>query len=431
MVAEAPPPDFDRRCIPRPALAEFIASEIAATKSRPLAVLMVNISRPRHFESLTRTSAWDVKLRVIDSRIAGVLRATDRYARLSDEKLCIVLPVLASGAQAMLAAARITSMLQEPAIGDTGEVTVRSSVGITIYPDHGSDGDELVRGADMASQVAADRGEDFHTLLPEERVDMPRMDADTEGQLMHAIRNNELVVHYQPQVDFKTRRCMGVEALLRWPSAAIRQVTTAMAISVAEQAGLIAPLTFAVINTVLRDAVRLRKQRVDLMWSINLSTKMLSDLELPEIVLQAIETWDFPADRVTFEITEGVMIGDIERSLTVLNRLRALGCELSIDDFGTGYSSLAYMKRFPVQELKIDKSFVANMLTSQGDRQIVQTVIDLSHNFSLRVVAEGVETVETFDELKTMGCDYAQGYLFSPALALDDFADWLKRHHGH
>ena len=200
----------------------------------------------------------------------------------------------------------------------------------------------------------------------------------------------------------------------------------ATAIAIAEQGGLIAPLTIGVINMVLRDAVRMRRGGVDLNLSINLSTRMLTDLEIPDIIMQAIETWDIPPDRLTFEITESVMIGDIERSLAILNRLRDMGVRLSIDDFGTGYSSLAYMKRFPVQELKIDKSFVANMLTSKGDRQIVQSVIDLSHNFALQVVAEGVETSEMFEELKVMGCDVAQGFLFSPALGYEDFLDWLK-----
>ena len=144
------------------------------------------------------------------------------------------------------------------------------------------------------------------------------------------------------------------------------------------------------------------------------------------MVQQAIDTWDVPADRLTFEITESAMIGDVERSLLVLSRLRDMGIRLSIDDFGTGYSSLAYMKRFPVHELKIDKMFVANMLTSRGDQQIVQSVIDLSHNFSLQAVAEGVENGQTLDELKAMGCDIAQGYLFSRALPYDEFVLWLK-----
>ena len=309
---------------------------------------------------------------------------------------------------------------------DVMDVAIRASIGIAIWPEHGEDADELVRGADMAAHIAAENGEEFHVLAPEDRRELQDLDADTESRLLQAIRENELLVYYQPQIDFSSGRCIGAEALLRWPASAMAQVSTATAIAIAEAGGLIAPLTIGVINTVLRDAVRQRREGIDLNLSINLSTRMLSDVEIPDIILQAIDTWDIPPEKLTFEITESVMIGDIERSLSVLNRLRDLGVRLSIDDFGTGYSSLAYMKRFPVQELKIDKSFVAHMLTSPGDRQIVQSVIDLSHNFGLQVVAEGVETIETFDELKAMGCDVAQGFLFSRALPYDEFIDWVK-----
>jgi EAL domain-containing protein (putative c-di-GMP-specific phosphodiesterase class I) len=214
--------------------------------------------------------------------------------------------------------------------------------------------------------------------------------------------------------------------LLRWKASGVSDVSPGAAISIAEHAGFIAPLTFAVINTVLRHAADFRRKGVHVNLSVNISTQMLADVEMPDIVQQAIDTWDVPADRLTFEITESAMIGDVERSLLVLSRLRDMGIRLSIDDFGTGYSSLAYMKRFPVHELKIDKMFVANMLTSRGDQQIVQSVIDLSHNFSLQAVAEGVENGQTLDELKAMGCDIAQGYLFSRALPYDEFVLWLK-----
>ena len=194
----------------------------------------------------------------------------------------------------------------------------------------------------------------------------------------------------------------------------------------AERAGFIAPLTFAVINTVLRQAAEFRREGVDVNLSVNISTRMLADMEMPDLVQRAIDTWDVPADRLTFEITETAMIDDVARSLQLLARLRDMGVRLSMDDFGTGYSSLAYLQRLPLHELKIDKTFVANMLTSRGDRQIVQSVIDLSHNFSLQAVAEGVEDRPTFDALKAMECDVAQGYLFSPALPYAEFVHWFK-----
>jgi diguanylate cyclase (GGDEF)-like protein len=416
----------DSRRIARSALAAYIKTEIANSMSKPLAVLMVNLLRSKHFESITRVSAWELALQQIDVRVARILRALDRYARLSEEKLCIVLPGLANGTQAVLAATRIVSALQEPFNAEAKDISVRASVGIAIWPDHGNDADELVRCADMAAHIAAKGGENYHVIRPDDHSDIKMLDGDTERQLLRAIRQNELSVHYQPQIEIGTGRCIGAEALLRWAASGIADVSTDAVISIAEHAGLIAPLTFAVINTVLRDAVNFRREGVDVNLSVNISTEILADLEMPDIVQQAIDTWDVPANSLTFEITESVMIGDVERSLLVLTRLRDMGIRLSIDDFGTGYSSLAYMKRFPVHELKIDKIFVANMLTSLGDRQIVQSVIDLSHNFSLQVVAEGVENGQTFEELKAMGCDIAQGYLFSRALAYGEFVRWLK-----
>ncbi|MFS8086890.1 MAG: EAL domain-containing protein, partial [Acidobacteriota bacterium] len=374
-IPEGQPAGSDSRRIVREALAAYIKAEIANSMSKPFAVLMVNLLRSKQFESITQVSAWDVALQQIDARVARILRAPDRYARLSEEKLCIVLPGLASGSQAVLAATRIVSALEEPFDAETKGISVRASVGIAIWPEHGSDADELVRCADIAAHIAAGGGDSYHIIRPDDREEFRMLDGDTERELLRAIRQNELSVHYQPQIEIATGRCIGAEALLRWKASGIADISTDAVIGIAERAGLIAPLTFAVINMVLRDAVSFRREGVDVNLSVNISTNVLADLEMPDIVQQAIDTWDAPANSLTFEITESVMIGDVERSLLVLTRLRDMGIRLSIDDFGTGYSSLAYMKRFPVHELKIDKIFVANMLTSRGDRQIVQSVI--------------------------------------------------------
>src|SRR6266571_4807621 len=371
----------DPRRIARTALAAYIKAEIADSTGKPLAVLMVNLSRSKQFEPITRVSAWESTLRQIDVRIAQILRAPDRYARLSDEKLCAVLPGLANGTQAVLAAIRILSALKNPLDAEAKGVPVRASVGIAICPDHGRDADELVSCADIAAHIAVESEDGYHVIRPEDRSEAGILYGDIEGQLLHAIGLNELPVHYQPQIEISTGRCVGAEALLRWKASGVSDVSPGAAISIAEHAGFIAPLTFAVINTVLRHAADFRRKGVHVNLSVNISTQMLADVEMPDIVQQAI---------------------------------------------GTGDSSLAYMKRFPVHELKIDKMFVANMLTSRGDQQIVRSVIDLSHNFSLQAVAEGVENGQTFDELKAMGCDIAQGYLFSRALPYDEFVLWLK-----
>ena len=416
----------ERRRIARSMLASCIAEAMAGHSGRALAVLMVHLSRPKHFEPVTRAQAWESVMQQIDARIGKLLRDTDRFARLSDEKICVLLPGLGSGAQAALAAVRILSALHEPLGDDPNEPAAQAWVGIAAWPDHGRDADELVDCADIAARIASKGVDGYHFFRPEDRGGAGDSQREVESQLIAAIRLNELPVYYQPQIEIRSGRCVGAEALLRWKASGTADLPPGALIGIAERAGYIAPLTFAVIHTVLRHAAELRKEGVDLNLSVNISTRMLADMELPDILQQAIDTWDVPAGRLTLEITESAMIGDVERSLQLLTRLRDMGVRLSVDDFGTGYSSLAYLKRLPLHELKIDKIFVANMLTSRGDRQIVQSVIDLSHNFSLRAVAEGVEDRPTFDELKAMGCDLAQGYLFSPALSYAELVRWVN-----
>ena len=418
------PSDWHR--IARSALAACIRDGIAGLSGGQLAVLVVYLSRPKHFEPVTRTQAWESTLQQINARIGQCLRDADRYARLSDEKLCVVLSGLASGAQAVLAAVRILSALQDTFHDDAKSISAQACVGIAICPDHARDADELVTCADTAAGIASKSEDGYHVFRPEDRSDPGNSYGEIEGQLINAIRLNELPVYYQPQIEVGTGRCVGAEALLRWKASGTVDVPPGALIRMAERAGFIAPLTFAVINTVLRQAAEFRREGVDVNLSVNISTRMLADMEMPDLVQRAIDTWDVPADRLTFEITETAMIDDIARSLQLLARLRDMGVRLSMDDFGTGYSSLAYLQRLPLHELKIDKTFVANMLTSRGDRQIVQSVIDLSHNFSLQAVAEGVEDRPTFDALKAMECDVAQGYLFSPALPYAEFVHWFK-----
>ena len=416
--------------ITRSALAACIRDGITELSDRHLAVLVVHFARPKHYDPVSRMQAWELTLQQIDERIGRRLRDADRYARLSDEKLCVVLADLASGAQAVLAAVRILSALQEPLDQDAKNIPARPCVGIALYPAHARDADDLVACADVAAGIAVKSEDGYHVFRPEDRGDVGSSYGEIESQLINAIRLNELPVYYQPQIEVGSGRCLGAEALLRWKASGTAHVPPSTIVAMAERAGLIAALTFGVLNTVLRQAAESIREGVDVNLSVNISTTMLADLEMPEMVQQIIETWKVPADRLTLEITETVMMDNVERSVQLLARLRRMGVRLSMDDFGTGYSSLAYLQRLPLHELKIDRTFVANMLTSSGDRQIVQSIIDLSHNFSLQAVAEGVEDRPSFEALKAMGCDVAQGYLFSPALAYPEFVNWLKNWSG-
>ena len=279
--------------------------------------------------------------------------------------------------------------------------------------------------ADIARRVAATREEGYHIFLPEDRAET-ELYRGLDVQLEQAIRANELEVHYQPQIHLRDSRCEAVEALLRWKGPDGKGISPTTLVGIAENTGLIGPLTIWVLNAVLRQAQAFNREGVELRFSVNLSTRTLVDQELPEVIAQSLRTWDVPASQLTLEITESSMIGDAEQSIDMLNKLKALGVDLSIDDFGTGYSSLAYLKRFPVDELKIDKMFVMGMMKDRGDRQITRSVIDLAHNFELRAVAEGVEDDATMQELKRFGCDIAQGFQISRAIPARDLGTWLR-----
>jgi EAL domain-containing protein (putative c-di-GMP-specific phosphodiesterase class I) len=231
-------------------------------------------------------------------------------------------------------------------------------------------------------------------------------------------------VAYQPEVEVATGRPLAAEALVRWRHPQAGDVPATTIIGIAERTGLIGSLTFWVLNAVLRNAGALAKSGLSPRFSVNLSTRSLTDVELPSLVEQALKTWGVDPARITLEITESSVIADAERSMAMLTRLKGVGVKLAIDDFGTGYSSLAYLKRFPLDELKIDRSFVADLLTNRADLQIVHAVIDLAHNFDLRAVAEGVEDGEVLAELKRLGCDYAQGHHISRPLTERVFHDW-------
>jgi len=247
------------------------------------------------------------------------------------------------------------------------------------------------------------------------------------GELRKAIANDELVLYYQPKIDLHTRRISGVEALVRWQHPEHGFLPPDEFIPMAERTGLIKLLSITVLKEALSQAEELHKKNLKLSISINLSPSTFLDSDLPDLIIGMLSLYEIPPAYIIFEITESSMIKDPDLALEILNRLTKRGLKISIDDFGTGYSSLAYLKKLPVNEIKIDKSFVTDMLTSENDAVIVKSIIDLSHNLGLNVVAEGVEDKETVDRLQSLGCDVLQGYYFSKPLSSKDFLEWLRK----
>jgi EAL domain-containing protein (putative c-di-GMP-specific phosphodiesterase class I) len=249
------------------------------------------------------------------------------------------------------------------------------------------------------------------------------------GELRRAIEMNELSLYFQPKASLSEGRVICTEALVRWQHPRHGLLGPDEFVPIAEQTGLIRPLARWVLDAALRQCNRWRQQGIDLAVAVNLSMRNLHDPEIVEMIRYALTRWGIPAARLVIEITESSLMADAVHALEVLDRLREMGVGISIDDFGTGYSSLAYLKRLPVDELKIDKSFVAHMADDGNDAAIVRSTIGLAHDLGISVVAEGIEDQQTWDLLASLGCDVAQGFYISRPLSAAGLGSWLESTH--
>jgi EAL domain-containing protein (putative c-di-GMP-specific phosphodiesterase class I) len=302
---------------------------------------------------------------------------------------------------------------------------VGASIGIALYPEHAADGETLLQRADVAMyQAKSSRsGIEFYAR---ERDGNTRVRLEMLGELRDAVAAGQLILHYQPKLDLLERRITGVEALVRWQHPTRGLVPPGDFIPLAEQAGLMAPLTNFVLNEAIDQAARWRASGFDLTMAINVSATNLLDGRFTDAALAALARGELVPENLVVEITEHVIMADPERSLDVVGKLSEAGVRVSLDDFGTGYSSLAYLKRLPVDELKIDRSFVSNMAADAADAAIVQTTIDLGRRLGIAVVAEGVEDAESLETLGAMGASTAQGFYIARPMPADDLLPWLQ-----
>ncbi len=283
-----------------------------------------------------------------------------------------------------------------------------------------------MRRADVAMYVAKRRGLGYTLYTPEEDQYSPARLALTH-QLRHAIEQDELRLYFQPVVSFATGRLTHVEALVRWQHPEHGMLPPDQFVPLAEQIGLINALSAWVIDAALRQCAVWRQANQPVSVSINLSARNLHDPQLPQAIVRLLEKHGVPPEQLTIELTESMIMGEPARALETLSQLNQMGVGLSIDDYGTGYSSLAYLKRLPMHELKIDKSFVLDMVADENDAVIVRSTIDLGHNLGLQVVAEGVENREIWERLATLGCDQAQGYYLARPMPAEDLAGWMQQ----
>jgi len=407
-------------------LQERIEEALAAARrqSWSVAFLLLDLDRFKEINDTLGHHVGDLLLRKIARRLESAIRESDTIARLGGDEFAVLLPATAIEKARQLARKLIQS-LEEPFHVEGLSLQVETSVGITMYPEHGNASTVLIRRADVAMYVAKRQRVGVAVYDPEQDFTSTRLLALT-SDLRRAIQDGELALHYQPKISARSERSAGVEALARWRHPEHGDIAPDEFIGLAEHSGLIRPLTRWVMETALRQCAEWRRLGIDLPLSINLSARNLLDDALPKTLSDLLATHGLPRGTVTLEITESVIMEDPVRAQEVLTELHELGVTISIDDFGTGYSSLGYLRKLPAEELKIDRSFVEEMDRRPEDRKIVRSTIELAHNLGLRVVAEGVQSGQVWEELKRLGCDVGQGYFFSRPLVAERVVEWYR-----
>ena len=391
---------------------------------RPIGLLVIELNRFKEVNDTLGHHCGDLLLQAVAERLRSAARATDGVARLGGDEFAVVLREVPSAARAAEVAARVLAALRQPLSLDGVPVDVDASIGVATYPLDSATSDELLQHADVAMYQAKRGGTGVAGY--DAAADHNTTDRLTrQSELRRGIERGELVLHYQPKINLRTGRAVGVEALVRWQHPDRGLLLPDAFIALAEESDLIERLTTEVLTLALREAGTWLQAGSQLGVAINVPARCLLDAELPAQVATALARYRVPPELLTIEITESALITDPDRATAVLEELRSFGVKLSIDDFGTGYSSLAYLKVMPLDELKIDRSFVGTMCTDPRNETIVRSVIDMARNLHLRVVAEGVEDEMTLAALTGLGCDVVQGYHLSRPVPADRLGAWL------
>ncbi|CAN7489592.1 EAL domain-containing protein [Caballeronia sp. LjRoot29] len=400
------------------------ALSVALRAGHSLSVMMMDLDRFKYVNDTLGHPIGDLLLCEVAKRLqASLHRASDTVARLGGDEFAVLLPTDDIEAAEMIAT-RMLKALEKPTMIEGQLVDIGASIGIVSFPHNGVDMNVLLRRADIAMYTAKRTNSGF-ALYDEKHDHNSAERLSLMSELRQAIEHDQLTLYYQPKVDLATHTVKYVEALIRWEHPTRGFVAPDQFIPFAEQTGYIKTISRWVADKAIHQCAMWREQGIELAVSVNVSARELIQSTLPEMFHSMLEKYGVPAEWIWVEITESAILDDPDHAIETLDRLRALGIRISIDDFGTGYSSLSYLKRMPVDELKIDKSFVMGMATDKDDETIVRSTIDLGHNMGLKVVAEGVETEEMLEQLKEMRCDLVQGFHLSRPLPPAKLELWL------
>jgi diguanylate cyclase (GGDEF)-like protein len=384
-----------------------------------VALLFIDVDRFKSINDSLGHHSGDTVLRSIAKRLLGCVRASDTVARLGGDEFTVVLENCQDAEFITMICERILTAVVEPiSLGQT-EVNLTCSIGISLFPNDGADGDVLLQNADSAMYKAKDRGRNNYQFFTQDMHVRAMLHLSRENALRKALQRTEMVLHYQPQFDLKRGGIVGLESLVRWHDPELGLIWPGEFIPLAEETGLIVPLGEWVLQQACQQAkgwYEVAKGRPFHM-AVNLSVRQFGMKNLVEVVRGALDASGLPPEALQLEITESVIMQDVEANIQVLEALKMLGVRIALDDFGTGHSSLLYLKRLPVDVLKIDREFVEVIQRSEYDAAIAHSIIALGESLKLQVIAEGVETVQQMESLLKQGCYTMQGYLLSPPLA--------------
>ena len=413
----------------RTAFQEQLAHAIRQSQrhGRAIAVLFIDLDRFKNINDTLGHDAGDRLLQEVARRLHSCLRESDTLARWGGDEFVATLEEFDSANDVALIARRVLETLAIAYLVDDRELVITASVGISAYPDDGHDAQSLLKAADIAMYRAKEAGKNnFQYYSPQMNVhSFERLTMETN--LRRALERGEFLLHYQPKIDLHTGTLAGAEALIRWQHPDMGLVSPMQFIPLAEETGLIVPIGSWVLRTACAQARAWQEQGLQKMrMAVNISSRQFSQVGLLDEVVGVLDQSGLDADLLELEITESMLMDDPEQTVALLNELKAIGIHLAIDDFGTGYSSLAYLKRFPVSSLKIDRSFVKDVPFDADDVAITLAIVGLAHNLRIRVTAEGVETEAQRAFLRRHGCDEIQGYLVGRPLPIEEFVKLLS-----
>ena len=362
----------------------------------------------------------------LNIRLRAIARENDAIERIGDRKFAVLLAGLRNRGHVNLAAQKIERLARDTGSEHLAQLNLETTIGVALCPMHGKKSQELMRLAEVAALDGRHRSQSI-CFFEIDSAQQLYMEWGLENRLETALESGDLELHYQPKICLSSEKIVAAEALMRWHEPDIGQISPDVFISLAESSGQIAELTYFAIQSACRQLSEWQKFLPGLNIAVNITPSIIKTREIVEVLQSATGIWGVPPSALTMEVTENALMEDRDASHEVLTQIRELGARVSIDDFGTGYSSLAYLKEIPADELKIDRSFVMSMLQDSGDYKIVEHSIRIAKSFGLSVVAEGIESGSILEELRELGCDYAQGYFVCKPLPAAEFEAFCRR----